>query len=483
MPNELLIFIPTYNEKENVGPILEQILALGLQADILFVDDNSPDGTGRLLDEISARHRNVFVKHRVGKLGIGSAHVFGITWAYDHGYRQLLTMDCDFTHSPDYIRDFTARANEADIVVGSRYMQQKSLSTWNAYRRLLTRLGHYATSGFLGMRYDATGAFRLYRLDRIPRYFLDAVHSQGYSFFFESLYVLHLNGYRIIEIPTHLPARVYGHSKMRMTDAFQSLWHLLHTYLTTILNRERFEMAEPFCATAMTVPADPQHWDEYWLGKNGKPTTLIYDLIAAFYRKFIIKRSLNRTILSMFDSESQLLHAGCGSGQVDHDIGKKVSISALDISPVALNIYKKSNKHYRELILGSIFDIPAPAAKYDGIYNLGVMEHFTEEEICRILREFNRVLKPQGKIVLFWPPEFGLSVMVLKAAHFVLNRVLRKNIMLHPPEITRVRSRRQIQGYLSREGFVLERFAFGISDLFTHAVLVASKRSRPMQTP
>jgi len=479
MKNDLLIFIPTYNERENVALILSQILALGLPADVLFVDDNSPDGTGKLLDEIAASHANVFVSHRAGKLGIGSAHAYGINWAYDRGYRLLVTMDCDFTHSPDYIRDFLSKADSADIVVGSRYMQEQSLSTWNVYRRFLTRLGHLATGLFLRMPFDATGAFRLYRLDRISRHFLDSVLSRGYSFFFESLYVLHLNGYRVAEIPTHLPARVYGHSKMRMRDAIHSLSHLIHTYFTTLFNRERFEIAEPFRSeSAENVAVDPQDWDGYWAGKDNKPALLIYDLIAAFYRKFIIKPSLNRFILEGFNGDSRLLHAGCGSGQVDTDIGAKIAISALDISPKALSIYKKANKHYRELILGSIFDMPVPSGSFDGIYNLGVMEHFTEEEIALILREFNRVLKPGGKIVLFWPPEFGLSVLVLKAAHFVLNRLLKKNISLHPAEITRVRSRQQIHAYLINEGFSLLRYAFGFRDLFTYVVIVGEKKSR-----
>lgn len=480
--NELLIFIPTYNERENVELILSQILALGLPADILFVDDNSPDGTGQLLDSIVASHSNVFVQHRAGKLGIGSAHAYGINWAYDQGYRLLITMDCDFTHSPEYIRDFLAKADTADIVVGSRYMQDESLSTWNVYRRVLTRLGHFATSLFLRMPFDATGAFRLYHLDRISRYFLDSVHSRGYSFLFESLYVLYLNDYRIAQIPTHLPARVYGHSKMRMRDAFHSLSHLVHTYFTTFVNRERFEIAEPFRPESPDGgPVDTQGWDDYWSSKDNKPTFLVYDLIAAFYRKFIIKPSLNRFILGNFNAGSRLLHAGCGSGQVDRDIGEKIGISALDISPAALSIYKKSNKHYRELILGSIFEMPAPDGSFDGIYNLGVMEHFSEEEIVRILQEFNRVLKPGGRIVLFWPPEFGLSVMVLKLAHFVLNRLLKKNISLHPAEITRVRSRRQIEGYLMRGGFALTSFTFGVSDLFTYAVIVADKSSPPIR--
>ena len=111
MSNDLLIFIPTYNERENVEGILRQILNLKLHADILFIDDNSPDGTGQLLDVLASDHPNVFVQHRAGKLGIGSAHKQGIAWAYDHGYRLLVTMDCDATHSTEEIRDFMARAD------------------------------------------------------------------------------------------------------------------------------------------------------------------------------------------------------------------------------------------------------------------------------------------------------------------------------------------------------------------------------------
>lgn len=478
MVNELLIFIPTYNERENVVGILQQILELGLAADILFVDDNSPDGTGNVLDDLAKQSPNVIVQHRPGKMGIGSAHAYAINWAYKHGYRKLITMDCDFTHSPEYIRDFLALSDNADVIVGSRYLQEKSLSTWNAYRKLLTQIGHLLTKFFLGMPYDATGAFRLYRLDRIPQNFLEPVHSLSYSFFFESLYILHLNCFRIAEVPINLPARVYGHSKMRMKDALHSVSHLIHVYFTTLINRERFEIAEPYVPSNIsTMLRDTQGWADYWSDKKNKPTLLVYDLIAAFYRKFIIKRSLNHYILKYFDVNSRLLHAGCGSGQVDRDIGEKVKISALDISPQALSIYKKANKNYSELIHGSIFSMPVNSASFDGIYNLGVMEHFTEEEIGQILDEFNRVLKPGGIIILFWPPEYGMSVLFLKLVHFVLNDVLKKNISLHPAEITRVRSKSHIKKYLNQHGYSLTEYNFGIRDLFTYVVVVGTKNA------
>src|SRR5215470_6611419 len=195
-----LIFIPTYNEAENVGALFHSIRKLNLDAEILFLDDNSPDGTGTIIDELAAANPGVYTIHRAGKLGIGSAHVTGIRWAYESGYRLLVTMDCDFTHSPDRIPDFLAAATEYDVVIGSRYMQKDSLATWNLLRKTLTRVGHLLTITLLGMPYDATGAFRIYHLDRIPPGLFTLVYSRSYSFFFESLYVLWLNNFRIKEI-------------------------------------------------------------------------------------------------------------------------------------------------------------------------------------------------------------------------------------------------------------------------------------------
>ena len=233
MPNKTLIFIPTYNEGENIDEIVRQLLALNLEVDLLFIDDNSPDGTGKKLDLLAAQHPNLHVQHRTGKLGIGTAHIAGLRWAYQQGYQNLVTMDCDFTHSPDYIPDFIKNSTDADIVVGSRYLQEGSLSTWNKKRLFLTRLGHVLTDTFLNMPYDATGSFRLYRLDRLAPGFVDLIQSPGYSFFFESLFILNQNKYRIVEIPTHLPARTYGHSKMKLSDAVHSLKQFfLSAYLT-----------------------------------------------------------------------------------------------------------------------------------------------------------------------------------------------------------------------------------------------------------
>jgi dolichol-phosphate mannosyltransferase len=224
-----LIFIATYNEVENVESLIHQIEDMDLHFDLLFIDDNSPDGTGELLDCLSKTRTNLYIIHRPNKMGIGSAHFDGITWAYRHGYQIIVTMDCDFSHKPSYILDLLNNCDSADLVVGSRFLIEKSLEEWNLIRKFLTRLGHRFTKIFLRMPYDSTGAFRLYRLDRISETLFGKVSSKGYSFFFESLFILNLNNYKIKEVPIKLPARTYGESKMTFEDAaksFLALWRI-----------------------------------------------------------------------------------------------------------------------------------------------------------------------------------------------------------------------------------------------------------------
>lgn len=239
---QILIFIPTYNEQENVGKLLEELQSLNLNCIILFMDDNSPDGTGRILDELSGKYENLKVLHRTGKLGIGSAHREGLQWAYDNGFKTCITMDCDFTHPPEYIPELIKFSDSYDIVITSRYLQRGSLSDWNLFRKTLTKLGHFFTYTLLKMKYDATGAFRLYRLDRIPKHFIDLVGSDSYSFFFESLFILDFNRFRIKEIPIMLPSRTYGHSKMRLADMLGSLKFLVVIFLNTVFNKGKFKM-------------------------------------------------------------------------------------------------------------------------------------------------------------------------------------------------------------------------------------------------
>mgnify|MGYP001586531668 CR=1 FL=1 len=226
--------------------------------------------------------------------------------------------------------------------------------------------------------------------------------------------------------------------------------------------------------TKIKALQEEKEWDEYWTKKK-TTSQAIYRGIASFYRQFIIKRALNHFIEQEFKKGSILLHAGSGAGQVDEDIINKYKITALDLSKEALKLYKVYNGSKANLMLASIFNIHAKPATYDGIYNLGVMEHFTKDEDIKILKEFSRVLKDDGKIVLFWPPKFGISVAFLNTTHFILNSILKRNIKLHPDEISLIESKKQAGEVLKTGGFKMTRFYFGPRDLFTYCVVVAKK--------
>ncbi len=466
-----LIFIPTYNERHNVEPMCEQLFALGLDADVVFMDDSSPDGTGEILEGLAGRHDRLSVIHRPAKSGIGSAHVAGIAYAYDHGYQRLVTLDADFTHSPEAIPTFLARAEESDAVVGSRYLLPNSLPDWTRFRKSLTTLGHAMTKNVLGIPHDATGAFRVYNLETIPRSLFDLVRSQGYAFFFESLFVLHNNGFSIAEVPLALPARTYGSSKMSGVEVARSMKTLASLWLTKLTAPSRFRLGRAPDIDSELV--DVQNWNEYW-DKKERATTATYDVIATVYRNTIIKRRLEETIEREFTQGSRLLHAGCGSGQVDVALHDHANIIAVDISESALRTYLRENPqaHVRH---ASIFELPFEESSFDGAYNLGVVEHFTHEELARAFGEIRRVLKPGGKVVVFWPHAQATSVKVLGLAHWILNDVLDKDVRLHPPEPSLVHSQREASKLLAAGGLELVSYDFGPKDFFVQAVVVARR--------
>jgi len=237
MNNRTLVLIPTYNERENIEKIYREINALDLELDFLFIDDNSPDGTGAILDGLALPNNDIKVIHRHYKLGIGSAHLEGIKWAYLNHYSTLITMDADYSHNPSSIINLIASGNEGDVIVGSRFIKKGSMPGWSIHRKIWTNCVHIVLRISLNLRYDSTNAFRLYKLDRIPLKLFTLVHSDSYPFFFESLFILYLNKFTIREIPIILPARTYGHSKMKLKDIEAALFTLISVFFLSKFNR------------------------------------------------------------------------------------------------------------------------------------------------------------------------------------------------------------------------------------------------------
>jgi dolichol-phosphate mannosyltransferase len=474
MPRSTLIFVPTYNERDNVEHMVTDLIGLGIDADVLFIDDASPDGTGDILDALAGKHRQLSVIHRTGKLGIGSAHLDAIRWAYAHGYERLVSLDCDFTHSPRDVLRVLEHLEGHDLAAGSRYLEENSLPGWNILRRSLTGFGHALTKNLLGIRVDATGALRGYDLLRIPREVFDLVTARGYAFFFESMFLLVRNGFTVGEFAIVLPARTYGSSKMTLRETWRSGSQLLSLWMSSTVNPARFKLVKPFRDIDPAL-VDPQGWDSYWEAKE-RPGKVAYEVIATAYRVSFIRSQLERFIRRNFPDGSRLLHAGCGGGQVDIALQREMSITAIDISPGALRLYQRNNPNAAEIRHANILDLPFPPETFDGVYNLGVLEHFTRDEIAAILAQFHTVLKRDGKLVLFWPHKRATSVAVLKAAHWFLNGVLAKPISFHPAEISLLESKRWAEQLLEGAGFSLVQYSFGPRDLFVQAVIVAQKR-------
>jgi ubiquinone/menaquinone biosynthesis C-methylase UbiE len=217
-----------------------------------------------------------------------------------------------------------------------------------------------------------------------------------------------------------------------------------------------------------------QEWDTYW-AKDQKAYNTIYDSVAVFYRRYIIKPYLRRYCNKYFTNDSVILHAGCGSGQVEKGFDKSFTIIGMDISRNALSLYCKCHE-CSNLILGDITMIGIKDETIDGIYNLGVMEHFSEDEIHTIFREFHRIVKRKGVVVVFWPPKFGLTVITLRFWHFFLNSLLRKNVHLHPTEPSLIKSRAHVERIVKKAGFHLKETNFSLADAYTYMVIVMEKK-------
>jgi dolichol-phosphate mannosyltransferase len=210
-----LIIIPTYNEYDNLRPLLEQIFTYAPASDILIVDDNSPDGTGQLADEISAQNRQMHVMHRAGKLGLGTAYIAGFKYAVEHQYDAAFEMDADFSHDPCYLPNFLSAIESADLVIGSRYVEGGGTPNWSPLRRFISGGGNIFARFMLGIPvHDCTAGYRCYRRDVLKSIDLDTIESQGYAFQVELAYRVFKHNFKIVETPIIFRDRRVGKSKM-----------------------------------------------------------------------------------------------------------------------------------------------------------------------------------------------------------------------------------------------------------------------------
>ncbi len=228
MPSKTLIFTATYNESENIVPLCTHILQLDPGYDLLVVDDNSPDGTGRLLDEIAVENSRLKVFHRPGKMGLGSAHEMAMEYAEQQHYDALVTMDADFSHDPNDIPRLLQALEGNDFVTGSRYMEGGSCN-YSGYRRIISILANWWARRLLGIHlHEMTTSFRVFRVDFLRKVDLGQIKSNGYSFFMEIVFRLSRVGARMTEVPICFSDRRAGASKIPPFEIFNGLRHLLY---------------------------------------------------------------------------------------------------------------------------------------------------------------------------------------------------------------------------------------------------------------
>ena len=228
--NNSLVVIPTYNEIENLQALVEKVVAQGA-FDVLIVDDHSPDGTGELAETLTTRFpKRVAVLHRAGKQGLGTAYRAGFNYALTRGYQHIFEMDADFSHDPRALPALRAALEDADVVLGSRYVRGGETKNWPIARRLLSQGGSLYAALILGLPFhDLTGGFKGFSARVLQSLDLDAIRSNGYAFQIEVTYRAYQGGFRIVERPITFVDRRLGHSKMRpaiVAEAIRIVWSL-----------------------------------------------------------------------------------------------------------------------------------------------------------------------------------------------------------------------------------------------------------------
>lgn len=223
---KIIVIIPTLNENKNINLLVNKINKINKKFHLLFIDDNSTDGTRENIIKYNNKNKNIKFIFRKKKYGIGSAHKEGLTYAFKKKYNIAVTMDADGTHDPKYIVHLIKNIKNYEIVTTNRFLLKRSLKDWPISRKFLTTVRYYLINFMLNISYDSSGAFRSYNLKKIKLSDILSAKDNGYSFFWESLYILHKKNYKIKEIPVDLPYRKLGSSKMQMKDIINALIYL-----------------------------------------------------------------------------------------------------------------------------------------------------------------------------------------------------------------------------------------------------------------
>jgi glycosyltransferase involved in cell wall biosynthesis len=241
---DIRVIIPTYNEKDNIVELVQRILALPVKIQVMVVDDNSPDGTGQIADELALQDPRISLIHRAGKLGLGTAYMAGFKKGLAEGADRLITMDADFSHDPAYLPALVALADHYHITIGSRYVPEGGVVNWDWQRRFLSWGANAFARAALGLKAnDCTAGFRCYHREVLLNIDLDRIFSNGYSFLVEMLFKCQRQGYRVGEIPITFANRERGQSKISQREIYKAMYTVSRLSLTRFIPQQRIQVS------------------------------------------------------------------------------------------------------------------------------------------------------------------------------------------------------------------------------------------------
>lgn len=227
---KLLVFTATYNESGNISPLLDGIWSAAPLAQVLVIDDGSPDGTGKVLDAIARKNSNLIVKHRPGKMGVGSAHREALLFARETGYDTVISLDADFSHDPLVISKIMEALKTHEFVIGSRFIAGGRLD-YRGFRRLISWGANRLARAALGIRFrETTTSFRGFTKSLLKRLPIELIQSEGYSFFLECSYFVGRTTKRVLEIPIHFQDRRFGQSKISQSEIYNGFFTLFRLF-------------------------------------------------------------------------------------------------------------------------------------------------------------------------------------------------------------------------------------------------------------
>jgi len=373
---ETSIILPTYNEKENIKKLIEEIFKIVKDINIIVVDDNSPDGTHLIVEELSKKFKNLYLIKRQCKMGLGSAYITGFKYAKEKLHSKfVITMDCDFSHSPYAIPEIIKELERNDLVIGSRYTKDGKVVDSPIIRRFISRSANFCASFFVGIKVkDATSGFRGYRLEILEKINYDKIFSNGYSFLTEIIYkISKIKNVRIKEIPITFYDRKYGKSKISKKEILKAIYTIIRLTIFKILIKKE-------------VP---------YYNLVEKELSLLNPIN---YLRFLLHAGRYFKISKIL-KDGNLLDIGCGKpaefmndGSFLIFIDRKNSIG-IDVNNLKINNFK--------FVKASVLNLPFKNETFDNIVAMEILEHI--EDVDRALSEIKRVLKKDGVFIMSTP--------------------------------------------------------------------------------